>query len=51
MLVTSVIPRFRVILTGKFISNVILITQGHFQGQNVNFKVKLAKKMIFSKDK
>ena len=29
----GVIPRFRVILTGQFISNIIFMTQGHLQGQ------------------
>ena len=33
-LVTSVITRFRVILTG--LSNSILMIQGHFQDQKVN---------------
>ena len=37
---TSVIPHFYVILTGQFISEIILIIQGHLQGQKVNFKVK-----------
>ena len=32
----SVIPHFRVILTGQ---SIIFMTQGHFQGQKVNFKV------------
>ena len=40
---TSVIPQFNVILTGQSISEIILIIQGHLQGQKVNFKVKLAK--------
>ena len=35
----SVIPHFHVILTGQSISDIILIIQGHFQGQKVNFKV------------
>ena len=30
---TSVIPHFRVILTGQSISCIIFMTQGHFQGQ------------------
>ena len=33
---TSVIPHFRVILTGQSISCIIFMTQGHFQGQKVN---------------
>ena len=37
---TSVIPHFRVILNGQSISKIILIIQGHLQGQKVNFKVK-----------
>ena len=37
---TSVIPHFHVILTKKSISEIILIIQGHIQGQKVNFKVK-----------
>ena len=37
---TSVIPHFRVILTGQSISCIIVMNQGHLQGQKVNFKVK-----------
>ena len=37
---TSVIPHFCVILTGQSISCITFMTQGHFQGQKVNFKVK-----------
>ena len=37
---TSVIPHFRVILTGQSISSIIFMTQGHFQGQKAHFKVK-----------
>ena len=37
---TSVIPHFRVILTVQSISCISFMTQGHFQGQKVNFKVK-----------
>ena len=37
---TSVIPHFHVILTGQSISCIILMTQGHLQGQKDNFKVK-----------
>ena len=37
---TSVIPPFRVILTGQSISCIIFMTPGHFHGQKVNFKVK-----------
>ena len=37
---TNVIPPFHVILTGQSISEIILIIQGHLQGQKVNFKVK-----------
>ena len=33
-------PHFRVILTGQSISGIILMTQGHLQGQKDNFKVK-----------
>ena len=36
------IPHFHVILTGQSISCIILMTQGHLQGQKVNFKVKQA---------
>ena len=43
-LVTSVIPRFCVIFTGELISDIILMIQGHFQGQKVNLKVKITKK-------
>ena len=39
----SVIPHFHVILTGQSISCIILMTQGHLQGQKDNFKVKKAK--------
>ena len=31
---------FYVILTGQSVSCIIFMTQGHLQGQNVNFKVK-----------
>ena len=37
---TSVIPPFRVILTGQSISEIILIIQGHLQNEKVNFKIK-----------
>ena len=39
---TSVIPHFRVILTGQYISFPIFMIQEHIQGHNqkVNFKVK-----------
>ena len=37
---TSVITHFHVILTGKSISCIIFMIQGHLQGQKVNFKVK-----------
>ena len=37
---TSVIPHFRVFLTGQSNSCIIFMTQGNFQGQKVNFKVK-----------
>ena len=40
---TSVIPHFHVILTEQSISCIIFMTQGHLQGQKVNFKVKKAK--------
>ena len=36
----SVIPHFYVILTGQSISEIILIIQGHLQGEKVNFIVK-----------
>ena len=36
---TSLIPFFRVILTGKSISYIIFMFQGQFQGQKVNFRV------------
>ena len=42
-IVTSVISRFRVILTREFNFNIMLMIQDHFQGQKVNFKVKIAK--------
>ena len=37
---TSVIPLFRVSMTGKFISYIIFMIQGHLQRQKVNLKVK-----------
>ena len=40
MLGTSVIQQFYVILTLLSIFKIILIFQGHLQGQKVNFKVK-----------
>ena len=40
---TSVIPLFYEILTEKFNFGIILMIQGHLQGQKVNFKVKLLK--------
>ena len=36
---TSVIPHFRVILTGKSISYIIFMIQGHPQGQRSNRKL------------
>ena len=36
----SVIPHFSVILNEQSISCIIFMTQGQFQGQKVNFKVK-----------
>ena len=36
---TRVIPHCHVILTGQFISCIIIMIQGHFQGQKVNLKV------------
>ena len=36
----SVIPHFHVILTGQSSSCIILMTQGHLQGQKDNFNVK-----------
>ena len=43
----SVIPHFYVILTGQFISEIILIIQGPHQGRKVNFKVKFKQKYHF----
>ena len=37
---TSVIPLFRLILNGKFISYIIFMIQGQLQCQKVNLKVK-----------
>ena len=37
---TSIIPHFRVILTGQSMSEIILIIQGRLQGHKVNFKIK-----------
>ena len=49
---TSVIPHFHVILTGRSISCIILMTQGHLQGQKDNFKVKEAKiQFLTNKDR
>ena len=38
---TSVIPLFHLIMTEKIIFGIILMIEVHFQGQKVNFKVKL----------
>ena len=49
---TSVIPHFYVILTGQSISCIILMTEGHLQGQKDNFKVKEAKiQFLTNKDR
>ena len=49
---TSVIPHFYVILTEQSISCIILMTQGHLQGQKDNFKVKEAKiQFLTNKDR
>ena len=49
---TSGLPHFHVILTGQSISCIILMTQGHLQGQKDNFKVKEAKiQFLTNKDK
>ena len=45
----SVKPYFHVILTGQSVSCMIFKTEGHLQGQKVNFKVKQAKNTIFNK--
>ena len=37
---TCEIPPIRAVLTGHYKSKIILIIQGHLQGQKVNFKVK-----------
>ena len=37
---TSVLPHFRVILTGKSISCIIFMTRGHLQGRKIYSKVK-----------
>ena len=37
---TSVLLHFYVILTGQSISEIILIIEGHLQGQKVIFKVR-----------
>ena len=48
----SVILHFHVILTGQSISCIILMTQGHLQGQKDNFKVKAAKiQFLTNKDR
>ena len=36
---TSAILQFHLILTGKSISEIILIIQGYLQGEKVNFRV------------
>ena len=46
---TSVIPHFHEILTGQSISCIILMTQGHLQGQKDNFKVKKTKILFLTK--
>ena len=43
---TSVIPHFHVILTGKSISEIILIIQGHLQ---VQFQGQVSENIIFTK--
>ena len=49
---TSVIPHFYVILTEQSISCIILMSQGHLQGQKDNFKVKEAKiQFLTNKDR
>ena len=49
---TSVIPHFYVILTEQSISCIILMTQGHLQGQKDNFKVKEVKiQFLTNKDR
>ena len=53
IIATSVIPNFDVCFIGKNIYVICMIIQGHRQnqgqGQEVNFKVKSAKNMIFHK--
>ena len=44
---TSVIPHFHVIFTEKFITYIIFMFQGHYQGQKVNFKVNHVKNRCF----
>ena len=39
------------IFTGKLMSYIILMIQGHFQGQKVKFEGQNYEKMIFSKCK
>ena len=49
---TSVIAHVYVILTGQSISCIILMTQGHLQGQKDNFKVKETKiQFLTNKDR
>ena len=48
---TSVIPHFELILTGQSIYGIIFMNQCHFQGQNVQSKVKNKNKMCFNKYK
>ena len=43
---TSVIPHFYVLLTGQSISEIILIIQGHLQGQ---FQGQVSENIIFNK--
>ena len=46
---TSVIPHFHVILTGQSISCIILMIQGHLQGQKVKYRGQLSKITVFNK--
>ena len=45
---TSVIHQFYVILTGQFISEIILIIQGHLQGQ---YQGQVSENIIFNKQR
>ena len=44
----SLIPHFLVLMTGQFISCIILMTQGHLQGQKIKSQGQLSHITIFN---